>query len=210
MPPNNALNYAPKTSFQSKNVFHFFIFTVDATISNSLSVAWPTIHYSPTVKVEKRSKKNKSKKLKLKKEKNVKAEGEVGRNEELREEEGVKDDERKKAGLQKVSKMEERDENHGMLLYNSKPEDRLWADGGMVAKVVSGDSSLSLQQRVEDAGFTNVVVTPMGGDRVFLYCTGGEDIWKVFNDAVHFFGMLFSELHKWTSEDYIYERGRLD
>jgi hypothetical protein len=93
------------------------------------------------------------------------------------------------------------------LLYNPMPEDLVWANGGMVARVVSGDSSLSLQQRVEDAGFTSVVVTPMGSDRVFLHCIGGEDIWKVFNDALHFFGMLFADLHKWSPQDDNYERG---
>lgn len=75
----------------------------------------------------------------------------------------------------------------------------MWANGGMVATVTSGDSTLSLQQRVEDAGFLNVVVTPMGSDRVFIHCLNGDDIWKVFNDAIHFFGMLFKDLHKWSS-----------
>ena len=44
---------------------------------------------------------------------------------------------------------------------------------------------------MEDAGFVNVVVTPMGRDRVFLHCLGGDHIWKMFNEAIHFFGMLF-------------------
>lgn len=95
----------------------------------------------------------------------------------------------------------------GNLVYNCMSEDLVWVNGGMVARVVSGDSSLSLQQRVEDAGFTNVVVTPMGSDRVFLHCLGGDDIWKVFNDALQFFGMLFGDLHRWSSQDIIYERG---
>jgi hypothetical protein len=47
----------------------------------------------------------------------------------------------------------------------------------------------------------------MGGDRVFLHCNDGEDIWKVFNDALHFFGMMFSNIHKWTPSDIKYERG---
>lgn len=47
----------------------------------------------------------------------------------------------------------------------------------------------------------------MGGDRVFLHCNGGEDIWQVFNDAVHFFGMLFDNIHKWSEQDTRYERG---
>jgi len=45
----------------------------------------------------------------------------------------------------------------------SKVEDRQWARLGMVASVIEGDSTLALQQQVEDAGFNQVVVTPMGG-----------------------------------------------
>jgi hypothetical protein len=66
-------------------------------------------------------------------------------------------------------------------------QDRTWATSGMVDRVIAEDSTLALQQRAEDVGFNHVVVTPMGGDRVFLHCTGGEDIWHVFNDALHFF-----------------------
>jgi len=114
----------------------------------------------------------------------------------------------------KVKKVEEKEVaqtkvgiSEGVLVYTSTPEDRLWANGGMVAKVVSGDSSLSIQQRLEDAGFNNVVVTLMGSDRVFLYCTGDADIWNVFNEALHFFGMMFSNIHKWVLDDEKYERG---
>lgn len=83
----------------------------------------------------------------------------------------------------------------------------MWVEGGMVATLILGDSTLSIQQSVEDAGFHNVVVMPMCSDRVFIHCTGGEDIWKVFNDALDFFGMLFYEVHKWESKDEQYERG---
>jgi len=160
----------------------------------------------------------KKKKKKLKKKIEGEAEGEVGKTEEVILGErpmvvvwrnGKEVDVGKKAWASKVKKCEEKDAtqvSENMLLYNSKSEDKLWATGGMVAKVASGDSSLSIQQWVEDAGFMNIIVTPMGSDRVFLHCTGGEDIWKLFNEAIHFFGMLFSDLHKWTSEDEIYER----
>lgn len=93
------------------------------------------------------------------------------------------------------------------LSYNSNSENHLWASGGIMARAVLGDSSLSLQKRVEDVGFFNVVVTPMGIDRVFLRCLGGHDIWNVFNEAIHFIGMLFENLHKWSSVDVNYERG---
>jgi hypothetical protein len=66
---------------------------------------------------------------------------------------------------------------------------------------------LALQQRVEDAGFHYVDVTPVGGDRVFLQCSNGRDIWQVFNDAVDFNGMLFANIHRWSEPDAKYERG---
>ena len=94
-----------------------------------------------------------------------------------------------------------------VLLYNSRLENRGWADGGLVAKVVPGDSSLALQQMVDDAGFDNIVVTPMGSDMVFLHCSGGGDMLQVFYEAFDFFNMLFTDIHKWTSNDAIYERG---
>jgi len=42
---------------------------------------------------------------------------------------------------------------------------------------------------------------------VFLHCIEGEDIWTVFNDVVHFFGMLFSTIRKWSPSEFKYERG---
>lgn len=96
---------------------------------------------------------------------------------------------------------------HFLLVYNSKVEDRKWATSVMIATVHDGDSTLALQQCVEDAGFYNVVVTPLGGYRVFLNCTDNEDIWQLFNGALNFFGMLFSNIHKWSVTKVKYERG---
>lgn len=59
----------------------------------------------------------------------------------------------------------------------------------------------------DNAGFHNIVVTSMGGDQIFLRCISKEDVWEVFNNAIDFFGMLFSNLHKWTTRDVGYERG---
>ena len=94
-----------------------------------------------------------------------------------------------------------------VLKYQSIPEDRLWAKSRVVATVATGESMLSIQQRVEDVGFTSVMVTPMGGDRVFLHCSHDVDVWKVINDAIDFFGMLFNDLHSWSAKDALYERG---
>jgi len=86
-------------------------------------------------------------------------------------------------------------------------EDRAWARAGVVATVVNGEPVLPLQQRVEDVRFHNFIVTPMGGDRVFLHCLDQVDVLQVFNDTVDFFGMLFSNVHKWSAKDVVYEHG---
>ena len=92
-------------------------------------------------------------------------------------------------------------------VYSSAAADRSWATSGLIATVHGGDSVAARQQRVEDAGFPFVVVTPMGGDRVFLYCAGEKDIWKVFHEAIDFFSVLFSSAIKWSAEEVRYERG---
>jgi hypothetical protein len=105
-----------------------------------------------------------------------------------------------------------KDQNDGSNIkfipaFKSRDEDHLWANSGMVASIGAGKSSLAIKQKVEDAGFLKVVVTPMGGDRVFLHCTNGEDVWIVFNEAIDFFGMLFSNIHKWSESDVRYDMG---
>jgi len=70
-----------------------------------------------------------------------------------------------------------------------------------VATLVSGDSTLAIQQRVEDTGFSSIVVTSTASDRVFQHCIDNNDIWQVFNSAIDFFSMLFANVHKWASKD---------
>ena len=94
-----------------------------------------------------------------------------------------------------------------LLEYKSDPVDREWAGSGVVATVVTGETILSIQHRVEDAGFVDLEVISMGGDKVFLRCRSNDDIWKVFNDVVDFFRMFLSNVHKWSYEDLRYERG---
>ena len=94
-------------------------------------------------------------------------------------------------------------------VYKSCLEDREWACSGMIAYVKAGDSTLSFQQRIIDVGFPNVIVTPLGGDRVLLNCTGKDKFSKVYEGAQDFFGMLFSNFQKWSKSLVRYERGAL-
>jgi hypothetical protein len=55
-----------------------------------------------------------------------------------------------------------------MLEYRSSSDDREWAGAGLVATVCTRETLLAIQQRVEDAGFDNVEVLPMGEVRAFF------------------------------------------
>jgi hypothetical protein len=95
----------------------------------------------------------------------------------------------------------------GAKEYTSNKEDREWARNGLVATVGAAETILSVQHRVDDAGFQNVEVISMGGDKVFLRCRDDGDMLKTFNEAIDFFSLLFSDFHQWLSEDSSYERG---
>jgi len=84
-----------------------------------------------------------------------------------------------------------------MLEYKSVKEDNDWASFGIVATVSTKETLWSVQERVEDVGFRNVEVIPMGGEKVFLRSRIEDDIMTVFNDVINFFGMLFSNVQPW-------------
>ena len=98
-------------------------------------------------------------------------------------------------------------DNNKLLEYRLDHVDPDWAGSGIVVTVLMGETILSIQQRVEDAGFVNVDVISMGGDRFFLRCRSDNDIFKVFNDADDFFSMFLSDVHKWSFENLWYEHG---
>jgi hypothetical protein len=52
--------------------------------------------------------------------------------------------------------------------YRSKSDDVQWANNGLVATVINGEAIPIVQNRIIDAGFADVVITPMGADKVFI------------------------------------------
>ena len=71
---------------------------------------------------------------------------------------------RKKVGTPVVGNTTQDNSNQQYIFgFKSRLEDKTWASSMMVATVSVGDSALALQQRIEDAGFIQVVVIPMGG-----------------------------------------------
>jgi len=76
---------------------------------------------------------------------------------------GVK---RREAGTSITDKVKKQQRSRYVPIFNSRSQDLKWAHSGMVATMSKEESALVIQQKVEDAGFPNVVVTPMRGSCV--------------------------------------------
>ena len=53
-------------------------------------------------------------------------------------------------------------------MYRSQGDDLKWARNGVVASVVNGEVISVVQNRIEDAGFTDLDIIPIGVDKVFI------------------------------------------
>lgn len=78
--------------------------------------------------------------------------------------------------------------------YRSHEEDLKWARRGMVGTVLNGESVPLIQNRVEDAGFQDVGIIPLGADKVFIHSLSGSDVSEIVGEARQFFELLFSHL----------------
>ncbi|MCI25759.1 sulfate transporter, partial [Trifolium medium] len=63
-----------------------------------------------------------------------------------------------------------KDPEHRALVrnYHTLDDDMRWAKNGLVASIVNGEAVPVVQSRVMDAGFNDVVLIPMGADKVFV------------------------------------------
>ena len=80
-------------------------------------------------------------------------------------------------------------------MYRSNGNDLNWARSGVLTTVVNGEAITVIQNHVEDAGFVNLDVIPMGADQVFLKSTSNKDTLSVLKEAkdflISFFLILF-------------------
>ncbi|GAU51462.1 hypothetical protein TSUD_413600, partial [Trifolium subterraneum] len=91
--------------------------------------------------------------------------------------------------------------------YSSSGDDVKWARKGVVATVINGEVVSMVQQRIEDAGFSDLVITPMGADKVFIHCNPQTDIMCIINGARQFFNFFFSAFVRWDKEIRPFQRG---
>jgi hypothetical protein len=64
-----------------------------------------------------------------------------------------------------------------------------------------------VQNRINDAGFADLVITPMGADKVFMRRAEGGDVWSVVAGAEDFFRHVFSNWTRWDADGRSYQRG---
>ncbi|MCI55524.1 sulfate transporter, partial [Trifolium medium] len=84
-----------------------------------------------------------------------------------------------------------------VLNYRTKSDDGKWAQNGIVATVVNGEAVPVVQSRITDACFNDVVLIPMGADKVFVRSSTGDDVLAIVNSAAEFFKLVFSNRMRW-------------
>jgi len=82
-----------------------------------------------------------------------------------------------------------------------------WAAKGVVVSVLNSDAIPVLQRRIFDAGFVNLVIIPMGADKVFLRSLDDIDVSTTLSGASDFFNNFFSQPVRWTKDTLVRERG---
>ncbi|PNX98197.1 putative sulfate transporter [Trifolium pratense] len=94
-----------------------------------------------------------------------------------------------------------------MRKYQSRPDDVEWVQKGLVAMLLNGEAITVVQNRLFDAGFGDMVITPMGADKVFIRSLEGVDVLPIVNGAKEFFKLIFSHWLRWDQDAIPYRRG---
>jgi len=101
------------------------------------------------------------------------------------------------------------DKKHQVYIpkYSSSVSDVSWASKGLVVSVLNGEAIPVLQCRIYDAGFVNLVIIPLGADKVFLHSLDDGDVSSTLSEASEFFNKFFSPPMRWTKDTMVRERG---
>lgn len=91
--------------------------------------------------------------------------------------------------------------------YRSCGDDLLWARSGFLANVIHGEAIRVIQLRIEDAGFSDIDVIPLGADRVFIHSASGVYVSAILEGAKDFFALFLTNIRKWDKERVPFLRG---
>ena len=73
--------------------------------------------------------------------------------------------------------------------------------------VIDGAAIPLIQNRVEDAGFKDVDIIPLGADKVFMHALSDRDLYEIVMEMKPFFNMIFSNMVRWKKEVIPFQRG---
>ena len=91
--------------------------------------------------------------------------------------------------------------------YRSREEDINWAMRGLVGTVLNGESISIIQNRVEDAGFKDIYIIPLGADKVFVQSLSNVSVSEIVREAKQFFDLIFASLVRWDKKVLPFQRG---
>ncbi|GAU51140.1 hypothetical protein TSUD_411890 [Trifolium subterraneum] len=77
----------------------------------------------------------------------------------------------------------------------------------LVATITNGEAVPVVQSRIMDVGLNNLIIIPLGADKVFFRSMAGEDALEVVNNAKDFFSFIFSHWMRWDFRQQTYKRG---
>jgi hypothetical protein len=101
----------------------------------------------------------------------------------------------------------EQDSQIFLRSYRAVSDDVVWAQHGVVATVANGEARSVVRRRLQDAGFTELDLLHLGGDRVLVRGPEGADVLAVLDQAKDFFHLCFSHWVRWEKAVVPFQRG---
>jgi hypothetical protein len=101
----------------------------------------------------------------------------------------------------------EQDSRIFLRSYRAASDDVVWAQRGVVATVANGEAGSVVRRRLQDAGFKDLDLLHLGGDRVLVRSPEGTDVLTVFDQARDFFNLCFSHWERWEKTAIPFQRG---
>ncbi|KAK2434585.1 heterogeneous nuclear ribonucleoprotein A0 [Trifolium repens] len=108
-------------------------------------------------------------------------------------------DAQKQGEVRQVEAALDEEQDSGIFLrsYRAASDDVLWAQQGVVATVANGEAGSVVRRRVQDAGFKELDLLHLGGDRVLVRRSEEGDVLSVLDRAKDFFRLCFSHWVRW-------------
>jgi len=76
-----------------------------------------------------------------------------------------------------------------------------------MATVIHGEAIPVIQSRIEDDGFSDIDVIPLGADGVSIHSSSGMDVSPILEGAKDFFSHSLSNIRRWDKNLVSFQRG---